>query len=834
MKKILLITAALAGLFAAASCQKEEIGAVAPGTGNVTFTIQTPQDPVTRTIGDGENVDIVYYEIYKAEDDHANSLNGGAPLVDGTVEMSGKVATLSLNLLEDQDYVALFWAQVTPKQQGVQYYNVTDLRNVEVKYDGVNSNDEARAAFYRRLPFNTTNDVNTKVELVRPFAQLNIGHTLNGLDLGYTVDITASKVTVTSPAKFFNVNTASAHTSAGPVTFALAANPDEPLMANNAVYEYAAMNYFLVNGNTGSVDVEFDIETDKGTVSDKFVAQVPVKMNFRTNLLGNLLTQETKIEIVVDERFTQPDEVVLLANDGFTLQQAINAAASGDEIKLQNDIDLNELFNTLVKSSSAPQSVTVNAGKNVVLNLNGYNITGVDETSKNYGLIQNNGTLSIINTAETVSTIRLVATVNSGWNRYSAVISNNPGATLTVGAGVEIEHCGGTDMAYGIDILTNGGIGNVNATIDGATVKSVYRAIRQFLNSDSKENNLTVKAGSVIEGANKSIFFHDPSKKANNGTLVVEDGAQLKGDVYLYVTEGSKDWPVSVSIADNALQGESAVLSANVPALYEVALKNGFWSVEPCMGFDTFVAAVIEGNGTFNGNDITVKVLPLSGRSDRTNGCLIPDRLQKYSNPEVFYAQYQRFAELQDITISNVNFRFVPSAITVQDAWNTAGSTTTLENINGELQLMNAGTATLTNCTFDKMAVSPINASSVVVEGCKFDGLQAYAIKDIKASAATVTDTEFHDCNGGFWFADAPASVTAVGNTFTGVGRRGAVQFSAAGDYTNTTFNISGNKVDGAFLWQLNKTITKAQIDQVLANNTYTTAYVDGSVVPAN
>jgi hypothetical protein len=76
--------------------------------------------------------------------------------------------------------------------------------------------------------------------------------------------------------------------------------------------------------------------------------------------------------------------------------------------------------------------------------------------------------------------------------------------------------------------------------------------------------------------------------------------------------------------------------------------------------------------------------------------------------------------------------------------------------------------------------------------------------------------------------------VTAVGNTFTGVGRRGAVQFSAAGDYTNTTFNISGNKVDGAFLWQLNKTITKAQIDQVLANNTYTTAYVDGSVVPAN
>ena len=314
MKKILLITAALAGLFAAASCQKEEIGAVAPGTGNVTFTIQTPQDPVTRatTIGDGENVDIVYYEIYKAENGHVNSLDGEKPLVDGTVEMSGKKATLSLNLLEDQDYVALFWAQVTPKQQGVQYYDVTDLRNVEVKYDGVMSNDEARAAFYGKLPFNTTNDVNTEVKLVRPFAQLNIGHTLNGLVLGYDVDIKRSEVTVTSPAKFFNVNTAEAHTlTDNPVTFALAANPDEELKANNAVYEYAAMNYFLVVGNTGSVDVVFDIETDKGTVSDKVVAQVPVKMNFRTNLLGNLLTRETKIEIVVDEKFNQQDEDII-------------------------------------------------------------------------------------------------------------------------------------------------------------------------------------------------------------------------------------------------------------------------------------------------------------------------------------------------------------------------------------------------------------------------------------------------------------------------------------------------------------------------------------------
>jgi hypothetical protein len=95
-------------------------------------------------------------------------------------------------------------------------------------------------------------------------------------------------------------------------------------------------------------------------------------------------------------------------------------------------------------------------------------------------------------------------------------------------------------MAYGIDSLTNGNIGNVSVTVNGGYVKSTYRAIRQFLNSATAENVLTINGGTV-EGANKSVFFHDPSTKANNGTLEVGAGASLAGDVYLFVTAGSTD-----------------------------------------------------------------------------------------------------------------------------------------------------------------------------------------------------------------------------------------------------------------------------------------------------
>ena len=145
MKKLFFyLSVAMIGV-AAASCQKE-VAVENPGDGNVTITIQTP-GVETKAIADGLNVDIVYYEIYKGEDGHKNSLTG-SPLIKNSVAMSGKCATLNLNLLQGQEYVGLFWAQVNGKK----YYDVTDLRNVKVNYPNEDNNktlanDEERSAF---------------------------------------------------------------------------------------------------------------------------------------------------------------------------------------------------------------------------------------------------------------------------------------------------------------------------------------------------------------------------------------------------------------------------------------------------------------------------------------------------------------------------------------------------------------------------------------------------------------------------------------------------------------------------------------------------------------
>ena len=110
MKKLFTYLAVAMLGMAAASCQKE-IGVTEAGKGNVVFTIETP-GVSTKAIGDGENVDIVYYEIYKAEEGHKNSVKGGKPLIKGDTKIVGKHAELTLNLLKDQNYVALFWAKL--------------------------------------------------------------------------------------------------------------------------------------------------------------------------------------------------------------------------------------------------------------------------------------------------------------------------------------------------------------------------------------------------------------------------------------------------------------------------------------------------------------------------------------------------------------------------------------------------------------------------------------------------------------------------------------------------------------------------------------------------
>ena len=247
------------------------------------------------------------------------------------------------------------------------------------------------------------------------------------------------------------------------------------------------------------------------------------------------------------------DDVAEINGVGYsTLAKAFAAAKDGDTIKVLSDIATTE---------------SITNTKKVTLDLNGKTIEGTDNATASFGLITNKGNLTIKDSVGD-GKITLIATNNRGWNAYSSVISNTVGGKLIVESGT-IEHLGGTDMAYGIDNLTNGKGTYAETIVNGGTVKSTYRAIRQFLNGVEAQNILTVNGG-TIEGTNKSIWMQDPSKNANCGTLTVGENAVLYGDVYLSVTAGSTEWPVKVSVATSALKDGSEVVTGNILEGYMV------------------------------------------------------------------------------------------------------------------------------------------------------------------------------------------------------------------------------------------------------------------------
>ena len=328
MKKLFLLTAAFATMLFA-SCEKEEMAPVAKET-TVTYTVELPSVQTkagTKAIGDGFNVDQLVYEVWKTEVKGERDLKDPAKatrLYQETVSMSKtdgeQKCVVTLNLVHDQNYTILFWAQ----NDAADAYNTDVLTNVTYAKDKYLSNNENMAAFYG-VEFLEAEEIEKsgpmrRTELKRPFAQLNIA-TMNTVDANeYKVQLNKSKVKFTKVPTVFDVaqNTPTTPAVTGDVefTFDYAALPEEVLSVNGKAYDhYVAMNYIFAPNGEGDVTVEYWIDatlkpTDvaNGKVEtpatiNNTVINVPLKENYRTNIVGNLLTSTTQYEVVIDARW---------------------------------------------------------------------------------------------------------------------------------------------------------------------------------------------------------------------------------------------------------------------------------------------------------------------------------------------------------------------------------------------------------------------------------------------------------------------------------------------------------------------------------------------------
>ena len=305
MKQVLRLAAAAALLVLAASCNKE--ATIAEKELPVTMNITLPEIG-TKAIADGLKVNKVHCIVFR----NGNLISHSD--VTKTITMSGKQATYTTRLISGQTYKIAFWAEVADNA----YYTVDYASATVAASYGSAGNDENRDAFFNAMEFTVTDATSTlSVTLKRPFAQLNYGLSAADKALADAISpIVKAEVSLDGGA-YTKLNLLTGEVSAPatvPVVFASAPVITsekltvQPVGATAATeYEYLSMNYILVNQEVTPNATLKLYDASNAIVTTVNTSLVPLKRNYRTNIVGNLISEPAQINIVVDPTFSTPD-----------------------------------------------------------------------------------------------------------------------------------------------------------------------------------------------------------------------------------------------------------------------------------------------------------------------------------------------------------------------------------------------------------------------------------------------------------------------------------------------------------------------------------------------
>ena len=369
-----IFAAALAVL--ALGCNKEQVAVDGTPDGEevaVTFAAELP-GTITKAIGDGLTAKNLSVAVY---DDASNAAGTHIVALDKTAVFDALHTTVEYSLVKGKTYHFIFWAQA----EGAPYTFNPETKKVAINYTGA-ANDEKRDAFYAVKTLKVTGPATEPVQLHRPFAQVNFGTSDSAVATDAGVTPTASLFTATDAASSFDVF-AGEGTDPVRISFTEATLPAERLtLKDGTSYTYLAMNYFIPAGKLNETHVSNLSATFKGA-SDDVVISVPsakVQANYRTNIVGNLLTDQVVFNVEIVPAFE--DETTIDIENITTAADLRTALANGHSAKLAADITIDE-------------TISVPAGKDVILDLNGHEINNTEdlwnETTGDWSLVSVRG-----------------------------------------------------------------------------------------------------------------------------------------------------------------------------------------------------------------------------------------------------------------------------------------------------------------------------------------------------------------------------------------------------------------------------------------------------------
>ena len=209
---------------------------------------------------------------------------------------------------------------------------------------------------------------------------------------------------------------------------------------------------------------------------------------------------------VADWTEVEVGELDVDASNVSTKDQLVAALANGGKVTLQSDIALD-----------ANQTLTVPAGKNVVLDLNGFTLSNETTATGNREMFLVKGTLTVNN--GTVTTEHTGADL--GWTAMTTIFDITAGGAVNLN-NVTAKNLGGSAMNF-VAHLNNWGKATLN--VDNSTLEATYITVRAF-NSGNDMNKISIY-NTELKG--KYCFWVHNYKLAgdNSGT-----DATLDVDIY--------------------------------------------------------------------------------------------------------------------------------------------------------------------------------------------------------------------------------------------------------------------------------------------------------------
>ena len=291
MKRLIYLLLAMPLFFT--SCSKDE-EMVSEESVQVSFSTELPKRIGTRASTTDLNVNKVVCAVFEDGEEIGT-------LREVITIQEGEDIVFAPRLIKGRTYDVVFWAMKDKN------YNVNDMTAI-TRASETTAAESDFDAFTESVEVEVTGSKSETVTLKRPLAQLNLGVTLddwNAVASEETFGMKPTKMIITLTGKdTFNALTGATTGEDKEVTYTLDVS-GEVLMAGDETYKSIAMCYVYPDAGQENIDITYTIYDQDNDVirEDVTIQNIPLENNYRTNVVGGLLTGTITYTITFEKDF---------------------------------------------------------------------------------------------------------------------------------------------------------------------------------------------------------------------------------------------------------------------------------------------------------------------------------------------------------------------------------------------------------------------------------------------------------------------------------------------------------------------------------------------------